>query len=83
MAGGERAGGKHAEAESFTPRQAASFTWPSGSDWQAVAVELPEKARIIHSRILPPPDAESLEVESIEPRGAAGKPQIFRFDAAS
>jgi arylsulfatase A-like enzyme len=71
------------KAESFAPRQAASFTWPSGSDWQTVAVELPEEARIIHIRILPPPGAEGLEVESIELRGAAGKPQIFRFDAAS
>jgi len=68
------------KTESFTPRQVAKFDWPAGADWQSVSVDLPEKARIIHIRITPPPGAEGLEVQSIELRGATGKPQAFRFD---
>jgi len=66
--------------ESFAPRQSASFDWPIGAEWQEVRVQLPERSRIIHLRIQPPPAATGIEVESIDLKGGDGDTRIFRFD---
>lgn len=57
------------KAESFAPHQSATFDWPANDEWHEVRVTLPEKSRIVHLRILPPTDANRIEIQSIELQG--------------
>ncbi len=68
------------KAESFAAHQSAEFTWPTGTEWQEVRVDLPEKSRILHLRITPPKAATGIEIESIELQDSKGKPSSFRFE---
>ncbi|MCB1078812.1 MAG: sulfatase-like hydrolase/transferase [Verrucomicrobiae bacterium] len=67
--------------DTFAKHQVAAFQWPTGPDFQNVSVNLPEEARIIHLRILPPRGAERLEIESIVLKDNKGAEQTFRFTA--
>ena len=65
--------------ESFGPGQAASFDWPASMDWVEVKVNIPEKNRIIHVRLVPPTGAKGSVIGSIEFRGADGSRQSWNF----
>ena len=66
---------------SFAAHQSAPFDWPSGTTWQEVRVQLPEKSRILHVRITPPPAATGIEIQSVELQGSRGEPHVFRFES--
>lgn len=68
------------KAGSFEPHQAVSCRWPAGADWQEVRVTLPERARILHLRIMLPAGAAGIEIQSIELSSQNAEPQAFRFD---
>ena len=68
------------EQKDFAAENTASFTWPTGADWQEVKVELPAKGRLIHLRVSPARGSAGLEVQSIALRGRSGDPVVSRFD---
>lgn len=70
------------EQKDFAAENTASFTWPTGAEWQEVKVELPVKGRLIHLRISPAKTSSALEVQSIALRGRSGEPMVSRFDTA-
>ena len=65
----------------FTPENSAAFNWPTSSDWQEVKIELPVADRLVHLRIHPGKACAGVEIQSIELRGHAAKPQIWHFGA--
>ena len=69
------------EQKDFTAENTASFTWPTGADWQEVKVELPVKGRLIHLRLTPARGSDSPEIQSIALRGRTGEPQVWQFGA--
>jgi hypothetical protein len=69
------------EQKDFTVENTASFTWPTGADWQEVKVELPAKGRIIHVRVSPARGSVGLEIQSIALRGRTGEPLVWQFNA--
>ncbi len=68
------------EQKDFTAENTARFTWPTGTEWQELKVELPAKGRLIHLRVSPAHGSSALEVQSIELRGHDSKPQVWRFN---
>ena len=48
-------------------------------DWVEVKVNIPEKNRIIHVRLLPPTGAKGSVIGSMEFRGADGSRQSWNF----
>lgn len=69
------------EQKDFTAENTASFTWPTGADWQEVKVELPAKGRLIHLRLTPARGNSGPEIQSIALRGRTGEPLVWQFNA--
>lgn len=65
--------------ESFGAGQVAAFDWPAGAEWREVKVDLPDKNKILHVRIIPPSGAVGAVTESIELRGADGAGKSWKF----
>ena len=65
--------------ESFGPSQVAYFDWPSSTEWAEVKVNLPEKNRIIHVRVIPPAGVSGSIIGSMEFRGTDGSRQSWNF----
>ena len=67
------------EQKDCTAENTATFTWPTGADWQEVKVELPAKGHLIHLRISPARAGAAFEMQSIELSGRDSKPQVWNF----
>jgi len=67
----------------FIPASTVNFEWPAAADWREVKVQLPVEGRLFHVRIIPPKGGSGLEIQSIELRGSAGAPGVWRFQTES
>lgn len=79
MTGGKASITWRTREESFGAGQVAAFDWPAGSEWREVKVDLPDKNKILHVRIIPPSGSVGAVTESIELRGADGAGESWKF----
>lgn len=71
-----------ADQETFPPTgQTVEFALPKSADWNETSVELPVKGSLLHLRLYLPAQAGPVELDWVELKSAAGKPQRWDFES--